>query len=148
MNDKPANSFQHERPPSLTQAKGTFDVKVAPLPPDGGAQDATLGRMSLDKQFHGDLEASGKGQMLTAGAPSGSGAYVAMERVTGALHGRNGSFVLQHSGTMARGQAQMTIAVVPDSGTAQLTGLQGTMEIIIKDGKHSYDFSYTLPAPK
>ena len=128
----------------MTQAKGTFDVKVAPLPPDGGAQDATLGRMSLDKRFHGDLEATGKGQMLTAGTPSGSGAYVAVERVTGALHGRNGSFVLQHSGTMTRGQAQMTIAVVPDSGTGELAGLSGNLSIQIVDGKHFYSFDYTL----
>jgi Protein of unknown function (DUF3224) len=129
----------------MTQAKGTFDVKVAPLPPDAGAQDPTLGRMSLDKQFHGDLEATGKGQMLTAGTPGGSGAYVAIERVTGAVHGRNGSFVLQHSGTMTRGQAQMTIAVVPDSGTGELAGLSGNLSIQIVDGKHFYSFDYTLP---
>ena len=128
----------------MTQAKGTFDVKVAPLPPDGGAQDPNLGRMSLDKQFHGDLEATGKGQMLTAGAPSGSGAYVAIERVTGTLHDRNGSFVLQHSGTMTRGQAQMTITVVPDSGTDELAGLSGILSIQIADGKHFYSFDYTL----
>jgi hypothetical protein len=129
----------------MTQAKGTFEVKVAPLPPDGGAQDTTLGRMSLDKQFQGDLEGAGKGQMLTAGAPSGSGAYVAIERVNGTLRGRNGSFVLQHSGTMTRGQAQMTIAVVPDSGTDELTGLSGNLSIQIVDGKHFYSFDYTLP---
>jgi Protein of unknown function (DUF3224) len=76
----------------MTQAKGTFEVRVVPQPPDGGAPEATLGRMSLDKQFHGDLKATGRGQMLTAGTPSGSGAYVAIERVAGTLHGRNGSF--------------------------------------------------------
>jgi hypothetical protein len=129
----------------MTQAKGTFEVKVAPLPLDAGAQDSTPGRMSLDKQFHGDLEATGKGQMLTAGNPGGSGAYVAIERVTGTLHGRNGSFVLQHSGTMTRGQAQMTIAVVPDSGAGELAGLSGNLSIQIVEGKHFYNFDYTLP---
>ena len=128
----------------MAQAKGTFEVEVAQLPPDGGAQDAALGRMSLDKQFHGDLEATGKGQMLTAGAPSGSGAYVAIERVTGTLHGRNGGFVLQHSGTMTRGQPQMTITVVPDSGTDDLAGISGNLAIQIVDGKHFYNFDYTL----
>jgi Protein of unknown function (DUF3224) len=129
----------------MPQAKGTFEVKIVPLPPDAGAPDPTLGRMSLDKQFHGDLEATGKGQMLTAGTPSGSGVYVAIERVTGTLHGRNGSFVLHHTGIMTRGQPQMTIAVVPDSGTDELAGLSGNLSIEIVDGKHFYSFDYTLP---
>lgn len=86
----------------MLQAKGPFKVKIVPLPPDVGAQDTTLGPMSLDKQFHGDLEAVGNGQMLTAGSADGSGAYVAIERVTGTLHRRNGSFTLQHTGIMIR----------------------------------------------
>jgi Protein of unknown function (DUF3224) len=131
-------------------ATGPFEVKVTPLPPDDKAQDATLGRLSIDKQYHGDLEGTGKGQMLTAGtAVKGSAAYVAIERVSGTLSGRTGTFVLQHSGTMSSNALHLTITVVPDSGTEQLTGLTGTMNIIIApDGKHSYDFSYTLPQTK
>jgi Protein of unknown function (DUF3224) len=103
--------------------------------------------MTIDKHYHGDLEGTGKGQMLTAGTDvKGSGAYVAIERVTGTLRGRAGSFVLQHSGTMTQGVPHLTITVVPDSGTAQLAGIAGKMDIIIAaDGKHSYDFEYTLP---
>jgi hypothetical protein len=101
--------------------------------------------MSLDKTFHGDLEATSKGLMLTAGTEvKGSAGYVAIERVNGTLRGRTGSFVLQHSGTMTRGVPQMTVTVVPDSGTGQLAGLAGKMTIQIADGKHSYDFEYTL----
>ena len=112
---------------------------------DDQAEGATLGRMSIDKQFHGDLEATSKGEMLTAGTGvKGSAGYVAIERVTGTLHGRSGSFVLQHSGTMTRGAPQLTITVVPDSGTGELAGLAGRMTIEIADGKHSYDFEYTL----
>ena len=102
--------------------------------------------MSIDKQFHGDLEATSKGEMMTAAtAVKGSAGYVAMEQVTGKLNGRSGSFILQHSATMNRGVPQLSITVVPDSGTDQLVGLTGTMNIIITDGKHSYDFEYTLP---
>lgn len=126
-------------------AAGPFDVKVTPQ--DDKSGDAALGRMTIDKQYHGNLEATGKGQMLTAGTDvKGSGAYVAIERVTGTLNGRTGSFVLQHSGTMTKGVPQLTISVVPDSGTGQLAGIAGKMNIIIAaDGKHSYDFGYTLP---
>jgi hypothetical protein len=101
--------------------------------------------MSIDKQFHGDIEGTSKGQMLTAGtAVKGSAGYVAIERVSGTLRGRSGSFVLQHSGTMTRGAPQLSITVVPDSGTGQLVGLTGKMAINIADGKHSYDFEYAL----
>jgi hypothetical protein len=128
-------------------ATGPFDVKV--IPQDDKSDDPLLGRMSLDKQYHGDLDATGKGQMLTAGsAVKGSGAYVAIEKVTGTLHGRTGSFVLQHTGTMTQGIPQLTITVVPDSGTGQLAGIAGKMTIKIADGKHSYDFEYTLPEAK
>ncbi len=127
------------------RATGTFDVKLAPLPLASTA-DATLGRMSLDKVFRGDLEATGHGEMLTAGtAVQGSAGYVAIERVTGTLHGRAGSFVLHHLGTMTRGIGEMTITVVPDSGTGALVGLTGKLTIHIVDGKHSYDFDYALP---
>lgn len=128
-----------------TRANGTFEVKLTPQPADGEAPP--VGRMSIDKQFHGDLEATSKGQMLTAvtGVKSSAG-YVAIEQVTGSLHGRSGAFVLQHSGTMTRGAPQQLVSVVPDSGTGELAGLAGTMTISIADGKHSYDFEYTLAA--
>jgi len=127
-------------------ATGTFEVKLTPQPPDGKFEDATLGRMTIDKQIHGDLEATSKGTMLTAGTDvKGSAGYVAIERVTGTLHGRTGTFVLQHTGTMNRGTYQLSITVVPDSGTGQLLGLTGKFNINIADGKHSYDFEYTLP---
>lgn len=127
------------------RASGTFEVKLSPLEMD----EQTLGRMSIDKQFHGDLEGVSKGQMLTAGTEvKGSAAYVAVERITGTLGGRNGSFVLQHYASLNRGVPQQSIAVVPDSGTGQLQGLAGIMTIRIADGKHFYDFDYTLaPAP-
>src|SRR6202162_2096487 len=128
-----------------SRASGTFDVKLTPQAAEEG--DAGLGRMSIEKQFHGDLEGTSKGFMLSSAATvvKGSGGYVAMERVTGTLKGRAGSFVLQHSGTMTRGAPQMSVTVVPDSGTGQLEGIAGTMIVKIDDGKHSYDFEYTLP---
>jgi len=127
-----------------THATGTFDVKVAPVASDT-TEGTPLGRFSLDKQFHGDLEAASKGEMLTAGnAASGSAGYVAIERVSGTLSGRRGSFALQHSGTMNRGALQLSVTVVPDTGTDQLTGLSGTMTITITGGKHFYDFAYAL----
>ena len=127
----------------MSHATGPFDVK---LTPQDDKLDPTLARLIIDKQFHGDLEATSKGTMLSAGtAVKGSAGYVAIELVTGTLHGRTGTFVLQHSATMNRGIPSLSITVVPDSGTGQLTGLTGTMNIIIAEGKHSYDFSYTLP---
>jgi len=127
-------------------ATGTFEVKLTPQPPEDKADGSTLGRMSGDKQFHGDLEGTSKVQMLTAMTDvKGSAGYVAIERVTGTLHGHTGSFVLQHSGSSNRGATQLSITVVPDSGTGQLVGIAGKMTITITDGKHSYDFEYTLP---
>lgn len=127
-------------------AAGPFDVKITHHEDESG--DPMLNRMTLDKQYHGDLEATGKGQMLTAGTEvKGSGAYVAIERVTGTLKGHSGSFMLQHSGTMAQGVPQLSIMVVPDSGTGELKGLSGKMMInIAADGKHSYDLEYSLSA--
>ena len=126
-------------------ATGTFEVKLTPQTSDDNAADPTLGRMSIDKQFHGDLDGASKGQMLTAAATVKSSAgYVAIERVSCTLHGRSGAFTLQHSGTMKRGAPQLKITVVPDSGTDQLAGLSGRMTIKIEDGKHFYAFEYTL----
>ena len=130
--------------PAMTKhAGGAFDVQITPQAEDK-AEGSTLGRMSLDKQFHGDLEATGKGEMLTAGTEIGSAVYVAIERVTGTLHGRSGSFALMHVGTMTRDAQQLSITVVPDSGSGQLAGLAGKLAITIANGKHFYDFEYTL----
>jgi hypothetical protein len=127
-------------------ASGPFEVKLVPQTPDGIFENATTGRMTIDKQFHGDLEATSKGQMLTAMTETkGSAGYVAIERVTGTLKGLNGTFALQHTGSMNRGVPQLSVTVVPDSGTGQLVGLTGKMTINIVNGKHSYDFEYTLP---
>jgi hypothetical protein len=126
-------------------ASGTFEVQLNPQPPEDHVGDPAIGRLSIDKQFHGDLEATSRGQMLsTATAVEDSAGYVAIERASGTLHGRSGTFTLQHSGLMARGAGQLTITVVPDSGTGQLVGLAGTMTINIVDGRHAYDFEYTL----
>ncbi len=128
-----------------TRARGTFAVQLQPQGAAGTVEDTALGRMSIDKQFHGDLTAVSKGEMLSAGtAVEGSAGYVAMEQVSGTLQGRQGTFVLQHSATMTRGAPHLMITVVPDSGTDQLLGLAGTMAISIGGGQHSYDFEYTL----
>lgn len=130
-----------------THASGIFEVKLSPQALADANADASLGRMLIDKTFSGDLVGTGKGEMLMAGTTiKGSAGYVAIERVTGTLGGRSGSFVLQHTGTMNRGSPQLSVTVVPDSGTEQLTGLAGTLAIIIKDGKHRYEFDFTLPA--
>lgn len=125
------------------RAAGTFEVKLSPLTAYN-QEDKTLGRFSIDKQFHGDLEATSKGEMLSAGNPNTSGGYVAIEKVSGKLKGRTGSFVLQHTATMENGHPHMNIFVVPGSGSGELSGISGTMEIVIESGKHSYVFTYTL----
>lgn len=129
----------------MTLARGTFEVKVLPLAADDSVDTGGFGRLSLDKKFSGDLTGTSRGQMVAANtAVEGSAAYVALERVSGTLHGRTGTFILQHNGTMSRGAQEMRITVVPDSGTGELTGLAGTMKIIIEGGKHSYEFEYTI----
>lgn len=126
-------------------AKGAFDVKLQPLEAYNKNAGAGLGRMSIDKQFHGDLDATSQGEMLFAGSAKDSGGYVAVERVTGTLQGRRGGFSLQHNATMTRGEPYLNIIVVPGSGTEELADLSGAMKIIIeKDGKHFYEFDYTL----
>ncbi len=127
-------------------AHGPFDVELAPLAVENAGDDSARGRMSIDKQYHGELEATALGQMLTGmTAVQGSAGYVAIERVSGKLAGKAGTFLLQHTGTMNRGEPNLLITVVPDSGTGELTGLQGKMAIVIEAGKHFYDFEYTLP---
>jgi hypothetical protein len=124
-------------------AKGTFDVKLTPQTDN---LDPTLGRMTIEKEIHGDLEATSKGQMLTASTDvKGSGVYVAIERVTGKLNGRTGSFAMHHTGIMVNGTPRLEIKVVPDSGTGELTGISGSFNLTITDGKHFYDLEYNLP---
>lgn len=126
----------------MTKATGTFAVKVSPQAPDNG-DTSGVGRLLLDKQFQGDLEAISKGQMLAmSSAVEGSAGYVAMEQVTGTLHGKRGEFAFQHFGKMTRGAPELNVAVVPDSGTGELEGLTGRMQIIIAEGSHSYEFDY------
>lgn len=129
-------------------AHGSFTVQMKPqqAEPDFGEGNAKLARMSLDKVFEGDLAALGHGEMLTAMTQTrGSAGYVALERVTGSLQGRKGSFVLQHSGLMDQGAQSLVITVVPDSGAGDLIGLSGSLKIRIEGGKHFYDFDYSLP---
>jgi hypothetical protein len=129
----------------MPHAKGHFDVSIIPAD-NAGSTDRPLGSMSIAKVFHGDLEANSSGQMLTAATDrTDSAGYVALERVTGVLNGRTGSFVLQHSGIMNRGIASLSVTVVPDSGTGDLQGIVGSLAIIITDGMHYYDLEYTLP---
>jgi len=127
------------------RASGTFEVTLKPLQSYDAAEGSPLGRMSIDKQFRGDLQATSRGEMLSAmAAVKGSAGYVAMERVTGTLQGRRGSFVLQHSATMTRGAPQLSISVVPDSGTGELAGIAGQFKINIVDNKHFYEFEYII----
>ena len=127
-------------------ASGTFEVKVVPQAADDQSKPAAVSRMTIDKQFDGGLNGTSRVEMLTAGTDvKGSAVYVAIEQFTGTLAGHKGSFLLHHTGIMTRGAPQLTVSVVPDSGTGQLVGLTGTMNIIIADGKHSYDLEYTLP---
>jgi len=127
-----------------TQASGPFDVKLSPQ--DDKSDDKSVTRMTFEKQWHGDLEGTSKGQMLTGGdASKGSAGYVAIEKFTGALKGRKGTFILQHTATMTKGKGDLTITVVPDSGTDELKGITGQLMIRIEEGKHFYDFDYRLP---
>lgn len=142
----PVQGTTSEEKAVTKHASGEFDVKMNPQVDEKG--EPTIGRMSLDKLFRGDLEGVSKGQMLAVMTDvSGSAGYVAMERVNGKLHGRTGTFALQHSGTMTRGTPQLIITVVPDSGTGELAGLSGKMTIDIVEGKHFYKFEYTLAKP-
>ena len=127
---------------------GSFDVKMTPETAHAAGASAGIGRMSLDKRYHGALDATGVGEMMTAmTATKGSAGYVAIERVEGTLDGRRGGFFLQHAGTMDRGSPSLSITVVPDSGNGDLEGLTGRLAIRIEDGKHFYDFDYAIAAP-
>jgi hypothetical protein len=147
QSQSPAPKILKKDPVMTRHAEGTFDVKTTPLPADETLMGTLIGRYSLVKQYHGDLDAASKGEMLAAGEPSsGNAGYVAIEQVTGSLNGHTGSFALQHIGTMEGGGYKLSVVVVPGSGTGQLTGIAGTLAIIINSGKHSYVFDYTLPA--
>jgi len=139
----PQSPSQTKEVPVSHHAHGTFTVDVHPLtpPPAEG-----LGRFSINKQIHGDLEATTKGEMYSGGDPKqGAAGYVAIELVTGTLNGKHGSFALQHSATMDASGLKMTVVVVPGSGTGDLKGISGTFTIHADKGQHSYDFDYTLP---
>ena len=126
---------------------GAFEATMSPQPPYDSLDGVVLGRVTVHKRFHGDLDATSVVEMLSAmTSVTGSAGYVAIERVVGTLKGRVGGFVLQHSGTMSRGEAQLTVSVVPDSGTGELKGITGTMAIDVAGGKHAYTFDYSLDA--
>lgn len=132
----------------MSHAHGSFDVKTAPMSPDEATTGTAIGRFALDKQYHGALNATGRGEMLASGNPAtGTAGYVALEQVTGTLDGRKGGFALQHFGTMDAGSFELKVTIVPGSGTEELKGIAGTMTITIAaGGKHSYALDYTLPA--
>jgi hypothetical protein len=128
------------------EATGKFDVKATPIAAEGAAA-GSFARHALAKTFHGDLEGTSEGEMMSVGSADGSGAYVALETVRGTLHGRTGAFSLVHRGTMRQGaDFKLSVVVVPGSGTGDLTGIDGTMEILIAGREHSYKLSYTLPS--
>lgn len=134
--------------PMTQHARGTFEVTLAPVPPEPGAAPDAHGRMILTKTFHGDIEATGEGEMLATMGPDQSGVYVAIERVRGAVGGRAGTFSLVHSGLMDRGAPDLSILVVPGSGTGDLAGLAGVFHLTIEGGVHRYDLEYTLPSER
>lgn len=127
-------------------ARGEFTVELKPLALEGASGTDGRGRMSIDKRIHGGLEATTRGQMLTATTGvDGSAVYVAIEEVSGTLDGRTGSFLLHHRGVMTRGEQALSVQVVPDSGTGELSGLSGEFRIRFEGGRHLYEFAYALP---
>lgn len=130
----------------MTIAKGSFDIKMQPAPQGEGAGRVSVGRMLIDKQYEGALTGIGQGEMLSAGNPAaGSAGYVAIEHVTGTIGNLSGSFALQHAGVMHDGGSQLSISIVPGSGTGDLTGIEGTLKLDIVERKHFYELDYTLP---
>lgn len=133
---------------TVQTAAGAFDVTLTPLALDQPGDDAARGRMRLDKRFHGGLDATGAGEMLTGmGGEPGSAAYVAIERISGVLDGKVGSFLVVHRGLMDCGARELLVTIVPDSGSGELAGIAGTMNLIVGDGRHDYTIDYTLPVP-
>jgi hypothetical protein len=128
------------------QARGTFEVNLKPAVEPDASEGVTLGRMSIDKTFHGNMTGTGRGEMLSAmTSVEGSAGYVAIERVRCTRHGCKGSFIFQHTGIMNRGEQQLSIIVVPDSGTGELVGIAGCCRIDMVNGEHHYVFDYALP---
>jgi len=142
----PPSRLLRKDPIMTRRASGIFDVKTSPLAGDDATAGTLIGRYAIVKQFHGDLEVASKGEMLATGDPSsGNAGYVAIEQITGTLHGHAGSFALQHIGVMDHGNRKLCVTVVPGSGSDELTGISGSMTILNDSGKHSYEFEYTLP---
>ena len=141
-----SDASQKDAKMTTSRAKGEFDVKLVPQPSDDTSEGSQMGRMTIDKVFRGDLEGVSKGEMLTAMSPSfkDSGVYVAVERISGTLNGRKGTFALHHTGIMDRGQQNLKVTIVPDSGTGELAGIRGTMNIIIEGKKHFYELDYSI----
>ena len=150
QDNTPKKSFEGKQKITTMIAKGTFEVKMTPQAVEENVGDPSIGRLAVSKQFDGDLGGTSNGQMLGSQSEKvkGSGGYVAMERITGTLNGKKGSFILQHFGTMQGGNFDLNISVVPDSGSGELSGISGKMKIIIDGAKHSYEFEYSLPAAK
>lgn len=138
-----ACEFSEGNEAAMHSAAGTFEVKMKPEALSEVAAQTKITRMSIDKVFHGQIEGTSQGEFLASGTADGSGGYVAIERVTGTLDGHAGSFVLQHTATMNQKVPTMSVTVVPGSATGDLAGLSGTFTVIMKDGKHSYEFAYT-----
>lgn len=142
----PTTTTRQKEPAVQKHAKGSFDVKVIPITVADSLDTGGFGRMALDKKFSGDLSGTSVGQMIASGDPSQNmGGYVALEKVTGTLDGRSGTFVMMHNGTMTPAAMEMRITVVPGSGTGQLSGLAGDFTIIFEGKNHHYTFDYTLP---
>jgi hypothetical protein len=147
LTQQSAPRLAKKEPVMTRHAEGTFDVKMSSPGTDDATAGTAISRFGIDKQFHGDLDGSSKGLMLSAGDPAkGNAGYVAIEQVTGKLAGHSGSFALQHMGIMENGGYKLTVIVVPGSGTGELAGITGAMTIVIANGKHSYTLEYTLPA--
>lgn len=126
----------------MTTARGTFEVALKQI---SGPEEAPLGRMTIDKAFHGHLEGTSRGQMMSAFTETqGSAGYVAIELVTGTLNGKTGTFLLQHNGLMTRGMGTLTINIIPDSGTGDLAGIRGTLVVAVVEKKHTYELEYAI----
>lgn len=143
---EPSTPTAHEETRTMHHAKGTFEVKVKPIAFENAPEAAALSRLTIDKVLSGELVGTTVGQMFAVGTTvKDSGVYVAVERVTGKVDGRSGTFALYHVGTMRGGSYHMDVRIVPDSGTEDFAGIEGEFKILIKDGVHYYELVYSLP---